>query len=101
MVLLWRCKRAEVTDEEYNKFYSELTREFDKPQRTITVSAEGSVTYKAPLRFPSCASVQLLHGGLRRRACSSTVRAFSSWIIATRSCPTICASCAAWSISPI
>ena len=48
MVPLWQRKKSDVTDEEYNKFYSELTHEFDKPQRTITVSAEGSV--------------QLLHG---------------------------------------
>ena len=53
MVPLWQRKRSEVTDEEYNKFYSELTREFDKPQRTITVSAEGNVTYKALLFVPS------------------------------------------------
>ena len=53
MVPLRQRKRSEVTDEEYNKFYSELTREFDKPQRTITVSAEGSVTYKALLFVPS------------------------------------------------
>jgi len=53
MVPLWQRKKSEVTDEEYNKFYSELTHEFDKPQRTITVSAEGSVTYKALLFVPS------------------------------------------------
>ena len=53
MVPLWQRKRSEVTDEEYNKFYSELTREFDKPQRVITVSAEGNVTYKALLFVPS------------------------------------------------
>ena len=58
MVPLWQRKRSEVTDEEYNKFYSELTREFDKPQRTITVSAEGSVTYKALLYIPSQAPSQ-------------------------------------------
>ena len=53
MIPLWQRKRSEVTDEEYAKFYSELTREFDKPQRVITVSAEGSVTYKALLFVPS------------------------------------------------
>lgn len=53
MVPLWQRKRSEVTDEEYAKFYSELTREFDKPQRVITVSAEGGVTYKALLFVPS------------------------------------------------
>ena len=52
MVPLWQRKRSDVSDEEYQKFYSELTREFDKPQRIITVSAEGSVTYKALLFVP-------------------------------------------------
>ena len=52
MVPLWQRKRSDVSGEEYQKFYSELTREFDKPQRIITVSAEGSVTYKALLFVP-------------------------------------------------
>ena len=53
MVPIWQRKKSSVKPEEYNKFYSELTHEFDKPQRTITVSAEGSVTYKALLFVPS------------------------------------------------
>ena len=53
MVPLWQRKRSEVTDEEYAKFYQELAREFDKPQRVITVSVEGSVTYKALMFIPS------------------------------------------------
>lgn len=52
MVPLWQRKRSEVSDEEYQKFYCELARDFDKPQRIITVSAEGSVTYKALLFVP-------------------------------------------------
>ena len=52
MVPLWQRKRSEVSDEEYQKFYSELARDFEKPQRVITVSAEGSVTYKALLFVP-------------------------------------------------
>jgi len=53
MVPLWQRKRSEVTDEEYTKFYQELARDFDKPQRVITVSVEGSVTYKALMFIPS------------------------------------------------
>ena len=52
MVPLWQRKRSDVTDEEYQKFYAELTHEIDKPQRIITVSAEGSVTYKALMFVP-------------------------------------------------
>ena len=53
MVPLWQRPRGEVTDEEYTKFYQELAREFDKPQRVITASVEGAVTYKALLFIPS------------------------------------------------
>lgn len=52
MVPLWQRKRSEVEDEEYNKFYRELARDWENPQRIITVSAEGSVTYKALLFVP-------------------------------------------------
>ena len=53
MVPLWQRPRSEVTDEEYAKFYQELAREFDKPQRVITASVEGAVTYRALLFIPS------------------------------------------------
>ena len=53
MVPLWQRPRGEVTDEEYTKFYQELAREFDKPQRIITANVEGAVTYKALLFIPS------------------------------------------------
>ena len=52
MMPLWQRKRSEVKDEEYQKFYNELAHEYDKPARTITVAAEGNVTYKALLFVP-------------------------------------------------
>ena len=100
MVPLWQRKKSDVTDEEYNKFYSELTHEFDKPQRTITVSAEGSVTYKALLFVPSARPFNFYTEGYEK-GFSFTPRAFSSWTSATRCCLTICALCAAWSIRRI
>lgn len=53
MVPLWQRKRGEVSDEEYEKFYRELTRGFDKPQRIITVAVEGNIAYKALMFVPS------------------------------------------------
>ena len=38
--------------EEYNKFYRDKFHEYTDPQRVITVSAEGAVTYKALLFIP-------------------------------------------------
>ena len=53
MVPLWQRPRGEVTDEEYEKFYQSIAHSFDKPQRVITASVEGAVTYKALLFIPS------------------------------------------------
>ena len=53
MVPLWQRKRSEVTKEEYDKFYQERFYEMAPPQSVITVSAEGTVTYKALLFIPS------------------------------------------------
>ncbi|MBQ7713475.1 MAG: molecular chaperone HtpG [Oscillospiraceae bacterium] len=53
MTPLWQRKRGEVTDEEYAKFYQGLTRDFEAPQRIVTVATEGGVTYKALLFVPA------------------------------------------------
>ena len=44
--------RASVEPEEYNKFYQDKFYDYEDPQRVITVSAEGAVTYKALLFIP-------------------------------------------------
>ena len=53
MVPLWQRKKADVTREEYDKFYQEKFNDFTAPQSVITVSAEGQVSYKALLYIPS------------------------------------------------
>ena len=53
MTPLWQKPRAEVTDAEYEKFYQSAAHAFDKPQRILTASVEGAVTYKALLFIPS------------------------------------------------
>ena len=52
MVPIWQRKKSEVTQEEYRKFYQEKFHDFSEPQRVITVSVEGSVTYRALLFIP-------------------------------------------------
>ena len=52
MVPIWQRKKADVKPEEYNEFYREKFHDFADPQRVITVSAEGAVTYKALLFIP-------------------------------------------------
>ena len=53
MVPLWQRKKADVTREEYDKFYQERFGDPAAPLSVITVSAEGAVTYKALLYIPS------------------------------------------------
>lgn len=52
MVPLWQRRKGEATEEEYNKFYQEKFFDYVAPQRTIPISVEGTVTYKALLFIP-------------------------------------------------
>ena len=58
MVPLWQRKKADVTREEYDKFYQERFGDPAAPLSVITVSAEGAVTYKALVYIPSQAPSQ-------------------------------------------
>lgn len=55
MIPLWQRRKKDVTQEEYDKFYSEKFMAMDKPLKTIVTSVEGVVTYKALLFIPSVA----------------------------------------------
>ncbi len=52
MVPIWQRSKSSVTTEEYNKFYRDKFHDYQDPQRVISVSAEGAVTYKALLFIP-------------------------------------------------
>lgn len=53
MVPIWQRPKKDVTEEEYNNFYCERFFDYNEPLRSISVSAEGSVSYKALLYIPS------------------------------------------------
>ena len=52
MVPLWQRPKKDVTQEEYDRFYQDKFGDFEKPLATITVDAEGTVSYKALLFIP-------------------------------------------------
>ena len=52
MVPIWRKNKSELTDEDYENFYSEKRYGFDKPLRHIHTKAEGTVRYNAILYIP-------------------------------------------------
>ena len=52
MVPLWQRAKKDVTEEEYEQFYREKFFDYNKPLKTIHISTEGSVTFKALLYIP-------------------------------------------------
>ncbi|MEG0371058.1 MAG: molecular chaperone HtpG [Clostridium sp.] len=52
MVPLWRKNKKELTDEDYEKFYSEKHYGFDKPIKHVHISVDGGVRYNSILYIP-------------------------------------------------
>ena len=54
MVPIWQRNKKDVTEEEYESFYREKFFDYQKPLRTVHISAEGgTVSFKALLYIPS------------------------------------------------
>lgn len=52
MVPIWKKNKNELSQEDYDNFYSEKHYGFDKPIKHIHISAEGTISYKAILFIP-------------------------------------------------
>ncbi len=52
MVPIWRKNKSQLTDEDYQNFYSEKHYGFDKPLKHIHISVDGAVRYNAILYIP-------------------------------------------------
>ena len=59
MIPIWKRKKSEVTDEEYAEFYKSDFHDFTDPVRTITVHAEGALSYDALMFIPGRAPFDL------------------------------------------
>lgn len=53
MVPLWKRQKSELTESDYNNFYTDRFSDYGAPLRTIHTSAEGAVSYNALLFIPS------------------------------------------------
>lgn len=53
MVPLWKRKKSEIKDEEYNEFYKNKFNDYADPQKVIHTHVEGAVTFDALLFIPS------------------------------------------------
>ena len=59
MIPIWKRRKSEVDQEEYNEFYKTDFHDFADPARTISVHAEGALSYDALLFVPSRAPFDL------------------------------------------
>lgn len=59
MIPIWKRRKSEVAQEEYDEFYKTDFHDFSDPARTISVHAEGSLSYDALLFVPSRAPFDL------------------------------------------
>ena len=53
MIPLWKRNKKEITEEDYDNFYSSKFYDWEKPLKTIHYSLEGNVSYTALLYIPS------------------------------------------------
>ena len=53
LVPLWKRNKKDVTEEEYNTFYSDKFFDYDKPLSRIHSHAEGTIEYNALIYLPS------------------------------------------------
>ena len=53
LIPLWKRNKKDITEEEYNNFYSDKFFDYDKPLDVLHFNIEGNVNYNALLYIPS------------------------------------------------
>ncbi|TXS54171.1 molecular chaperone HtpG [Streptomyces sp. t39] len=66
MKALWARPRSEVSQDEYNEFYQQISHDWLAPAETIHMRAEGTFEYEALLFIPSQAPFDLFSRETRR-----------------------------------
>ncbi len=56
LVPIWKRNKKDITDEEYDTFYSDKFFDYEKPLRHIHTAAEGTISYNSLIYIPSHAS---------------------------------------------
>lgn len=53
MLPIWKKDKKDITEDEYNNFYTERFNDYEKPMKVIHTSVEGLCSYNAILYIPS------------------------------------------------
>ena len=56
LVPIWKRNKTDITDSEYDTFYSDKFFDYEKPLRHIHTAAEGTISYNSLIYIPSHAS---------------------------------------------
>ncbi|WP_005033926.1 molecular chaperone HtpG [Holophaga foetida] len=62
---LWLRSKGDVTQDEHNAFYQQISGNFDEPLKVIHYSGEGTVEFKALLYIPKTKSFDLQYGDVK------------------------------------
>ena len=82
MIPIWKRKKSEVSQEEYDEFYKTDFHDFENPARTISVHAEGSLNYDALHVRAEPRAV----GPVQRRTTRSGLALYSSNVLIMEKC---------------
>lgn len=88
MVPIWKKKKSEVSDEEYNQFYKEKFYDYTDPLRVIYSSTEGAATYNALLFIPSKAPMDFY-----TKEYEKGLQLYSNGVMIMERCPDLLPDC--------
>jgi molecular chaperone HtpG len=61
---IWLRPKSEIKQEEYDAFYKQLARDFEPPLKTIHISAEGGLEFKALMFIPAHRPMDWMMGAM-------------------------------------
>jgi len=64
---LWLKDKKDIKDEDYKQFYNNISFNFDDPLKTIHYNAEGVISYKALLYFPTNQPMDLFNADRKNK----------------------------------
>jgi len=88
MIPIWKRRKSEVSDEEYNEFYKSQFHDFADPARVISVHAEGGISYDVLLFIPSRAPFDLYSKEYKRG-----LQLYSSNVLIMEKCEDLVPEC--------
>lgn len=62
---LWLRSKTDITEEENNAFYKQISGDFEDPLKVIHIQAEGTISFKALLYIPKHRSMELQFGDVK------------------------------------